>query len=61
MKEKQRGLMAIAYELETMSNVLKTNLSRNYINGVGVQSQDVGRVTELHNKAVRLQELAEGL
>lgn len=61
MTEKQKALLSEAYELEAMSNVLKTNLTRAFDNGQGVQAQDVARCTMLHNKAVRLQEMAEGI
>ena len=61
MNEKQKALLSEAYDMEAMSNVLKTNLQRGYDSGKGVQAQDVARCTQLHNKAVRLQELAEGL
>lgn len=61
MTEKQKELMAIAYELETMSNVLKTNLLRGYDRAHIVQAHDVDRVVQLHETAVRLQEIAEGV
>ena len=61
MTEKQKELLSEAYDLEAMSNVLKTNLSRAYRNGDGVHAQDVARCTEMHVRAVRLQELAEGM
>lgn len=61
MSEKQTELLTIAYDLMTMSNVLKTNLKRSYECGGGVQAQDVARVVALHENAVKIQELAEGV
>lgn len=61
MTENQKELLSISYDLATMSNMLITNLIRSYKDGPGIQSHDVARVTELHNKAVRLQELAKDI
>ena len=59
MTENQKQILTIAYELETMSNVLKTNLKRLHNTGLGIQSQDVERCVLLHEKAVALQGLAK--
>ena len=60
MTENQKQILTIAYELETMSNVLKTNLKRLHNTGLMVQAQDVERCVLLHEKAVGLQGLVKG-
>ena len=61
MTDNQKEILSISYDIEAMSNVLKTNLKRGYDKAHIVQAQDVERVVSLHENAVRLQELAEGI